>query len=41
MISKHAVLPTGADNLRIGYNTLGVNLKRLEHKIDLVFLFVA
>jgi hypothetical protein len=28
MISKHAVLPTGADNLRIGYNTLGVNLKK-------------
>ena len=34
------VLPTGVDNLRIGCNTLGFDLQRMEHRIDLSSLLV-
>jgi hypothetical protein len=39
MVSEHMVLLTRADNLKIGCNAFGVDLKRLEHKIDLISLF--
>ena len=35
MVSKRMTLPTIANNLRLGYDTLGVNLEGPEDRIDL------
>jgi hypothetical protein len=34
MVSECMTLPTIANNLRLGYDTLGVNLEGLEDMID-------
>jgi hypothetical protein len=38
MVSKHLVLSTTMENMRIGYDALCLNFERLEHKIGLVCL---
>lgn len=38
MVSKHSVLSTTVDNLKLGYDTLGLNCERWKHWIDLEFL---